>query len=349
MSIDTMKTTNMKRILLGLLCIKMGAAALAQQKPHYTQYILNQYVINPALSGIENYTDVKFSHRHQWQGFQDGPVTTYFTIHAPIGKKDFRTTATSYGVPGENPRGNNYWEDYTAAAPHHGVGLQVINDNTGPLSQFSAYVSYAYHLGLTPKTSLAAGFGAGISSLTINASKLNFGNSSVDPAVYTSGELRKLRPDLNVGLYLYSADYFIGLSAQQVIPQKIDFSNNAVRLTEGRTVPHVFATAGYRFLVGEDFNLIPSVMVKYIDPIPVQWELNAKLQYRDLAWAGLSYRHTDGIAGMIGLNVSNTFNISYAYDQTSSTLNRFSNGTHELMLGFILGNKYGDSCPRNVW
>ncbi|HEY0068276.1 MAG TPA: type IX secretion system membrane protein PorP/SprF [Flavisolibacter sp.] len=52
---------------------------------------------------------------------------------------------------------------------------------------------------------------------------------------------------------------------------------------------------------------------------------------------------------MVGLNVSNTFNISYAYDQTSSTLNRFSNGTHELMLGFILGNKYGDSCPRNVW
>ena len=127
--------TEMKRvnkILSFLFFVFMNVAADAQQKPHYTQYVLNQYIINPAITGIENYTDVKLSHRHQWVGFQDAPVTTYFTIHKPLGKQDDRTTATSFDMPGENPRGKSYWQDYTAAAPHHGIGMQVINEQPTP-------------------------------------------------------------------------------------------------------------------------------------------------------------------------------------------------------------------------
>lgn len=340
----------MKRvILLTMLTSVLGLQMMAQQKPHYTQYILNQYIVNPALSGIENYIDVKLSHRHQWVGIQDAPVTTYLSVQGPIGKKDFRTTATSFEIPGENPRGKRYWEEYTAPEPHHGVGMQVINDVTGPLSNFTAYATYAYHIGLSPRTSLAAGFGAGINRISLNADKLDADFVSVDPTVYSTGILSKTRLDMTAGVYLYSSDYFIGLSAAQIVPQKIDFSNGYIRPKEGKTVPHLFATAGYRFLVGYDFNFIPSVMVKYVQPLPVQVEVNGKLQYHDLAWVGASYRYKDGFAGMLGINLSNTFNIGYAYDYTTSRLNNFTKGTHEIMIGFLIGNKYPDNCPSNVW
>src|SRR5574343_438511 len=177
----------MKKVLLFSVCLWMSLQVSAQQKPHYTQYILNQYIINPAITGIENYTDIKASHRHQWVGLQDAPITTYFTIHGPIGKKDYRTSATSFRVPGENPRGKNYWQDYTAAEPHHGVGLQVINDRTGPLSRFAVYATYAYHIGISARTSLAAGFGAGFTNISLNTSKLDFIYVPVDPAVGNSG------------------------------------------------------------------------------------------------------------------------------------------------------------------
>lgn len=321
----------------------------AQQLPHYTQYILNQYILNPALTGIENYTDIKLSHRHQWVGLEGAPVTTYFTIQGPIGKKDYRTTATSFDVPGENPRGTAYWQNYTAAAPHHGLGLQIINDRAGPINEFSAMATYAYHIGISARTSLAMGFGAGITNLSLDASKLDFGNTVVDPAVYNNGLINTIKPAFNAGLYLYSGEYFVGISAQQIIPQKIDFSNNTVKKDDGKTVPHLFATAGYRFLISEDFNLIPSLMLKYVQPAPVQADINAKLQYRDLVWIGASVRTNDGFAGMVGLNVGNTFNIGYSYDYSSSHLNTISKGTHELMIGFIIGNKYDDGCPRNVW
>lgn len=340
-----------KNIFLVIVMVLGGMATLpvsAQQKPHYTQYILNQYIVNPALTGIENYTDLKVSHRHQWVGIQDAPITSYLSVHGPIGKSDYRKTATSFDLKGENPRGKRYWEEYTAPEPHHGIGLQVINDITGPLSNFSLYGTYAYHLALSARTSLSAGFGVGFNRISLNADKLDFGDVTADPAVFTSGILNKTRLDMMAGLYLYSADYFIGFSAQQVVPQKIDFSNGYIRPKEGRTVPHLFGTAGYRFSLGDNFNLIPSLMVKYVDPLPVQVEGNLKLQYLDRLWIGGSYRHKDGYAGMMGLNVSNIFHVGYSYDYTTSRLNNFSKGTHEVLLGFVIGG-YPDNCPRNVW
>lgn len=338
-----------KILLWGGLFFLCAGALRAQQQPQYTQYVINNYIINPALTGIENYTDVKISHRHQWVGLQDAPVTTYLTLHKPLGKQDDRTTATSFEIPGENPRGHNYWADYEAAKPHHGIGLKIINDHTGPLNRFAGYVSYAYHLGISPRTSIAAGFEAGVQNISLDRNKLDFGAANpIDPAVYNSGEINQLKPDFGAGIWVYSADYFIGVSAQQIIPQKIYFSDNKVQQA-GKLVPHLFATAGYRFALDDDFTLLPSVMLKYVQPTPSQVDVNTKLQYRDLVWIGASFRLDDGYAGMLGVNVSNTFNVSYAYDYTTSRLNTVSKGTHEIVLGFLIGNKYGDWCPRNVW
>lgn len=343
----------MKKIAIIALINVIAIAAVAQQKPHYTQYVLNQYIINPAISGIENYVDVKLSVRDQWVGLSGAPKTAYLTIHAPLGKKDYRTSATSYSIPGQNPRGQYYWENYTAAEPHHGIGLSVINDKTGSFNRFTSTVSYAYHIGLNPTTNLSAGFAAGISKVSIDRSKHDFdGNGDpIDPATGSavSGELFKIRPDLSAGLYLYSRDYFIGLAAQQVIPQKLQFADDASFSTKGKLIPHIFLNAGYRFLLTDDINAIPSLMVKYINGSSknnVQPEANLKLQYRDLFWVGGSYRYQDGYAGMIGLNVGNTFNVGYAYDFTTTNLNTVSRGTHELMIGFLLGNKYSEACPR---
>lgn len=327
----------------------------AQQKPHYTQYILNNYILNPALTGIENYTDIKISARDQWSGFSGAPRTLYLTAHGPIGKKDFKSTATSFDVPGENPRGTNYWENYRASDPHHGIGFNMVSDKTGNFNRFSMGISYAYHLGINANTNLAGGFSAGVNTTSLNADgKAYFGSNPSDPAVggVLAGELRKIKPDISVGLWLYGADYFIGASAQQVVPQKLSFVNDATFKPQGKLIPHLFLTAGYRFLLTEDINALPSVMVKYINGAfknNYQAELNLKLQYHDLLWLGASVRQFDGFAAMLGVNVGNVFNVGYSYDFTQTSLRTYSRGTHEIMVGFMIGNNYGDSCPRNVW
>lgn len=343
----------MKRTLLLFVAIVSIIQAEAQQRPHYTQYILNNYILNPALSGIENYTDVKMSVRDQWVGLKGAPRTTYFTIQGPIGKKDYRTSSTSYEVPGENPRGKYYWENYTAAEPHHGLGMMIVSDRTGSYNRLSASATYAYHLGLSPTMNLAGGFSAGITRVGIDKSKQDFSGAGdpYDPATGAaiSGEINRIRPDIGAGLWLYSKNFFIGLSAQQIIPQKIAFTDDGAYQKKGRLIPHTFLSGGYRFLVGEDFNVIPSIMLKYIQGSSTnnfQPELNVKMQYRDLMWLGGSYRYQDGYAGMIGMNVGNTFNVGYAYDFTTTNINTVSKGTHEIIVGFLIGNKYSGKCPR---
>jgi type IX secretion system PorP/SprF family membrane protein len=338
----------MKKIWSAGLLVCLASAGFGQQRPHYTQYVLNNFIINPAVAGIENYTDVKLSHRHQWVGIQDAPVTTYVTIHGSIGKDDTRTNPTSYTPNGENPRGNAYWEQYTSAKPHHGWGVTVINDRTGPLNRFSAYGTYAYHMGIGPSTSISGGISLGLTNNTLNTSKLLFDNP-IDPAVASSGTLNKLRPDMNAGIWLYSSNFFGGISVQQIIDQGLEFSENTLTVSDKKNYPHLFGTVGYRFGAGVDWNIIPSVVFRYVDPLPFGVDVSLKAQYLDRFWVGGAYRFEDGVSAMVGVNISNTFNIGYAYDYTTSPLQNFTKGTHEVVIGFLIGNRYGDLCPRNLW
>ncbi|NCI50056.1 type IX secretion system membrane protein PorP/SprF [Sediminibacterium roseum] len=338
-----------KTLLLVMGVFAVGAL-WAQQRPYYTQYIMNNYIINPAVAGIENYWDVKASHRMQWVGLQDAPVTTYITVHGPLKRDDYgRETATSFHAGGSNPRGEAYWQDYSSAEPHHGVGFTMLNDKTGPLSRFAAYGTYAYHVGLTSRTSLSLGVSAGITNMSLDASKLNFGSITVDPAVANSNIISRIKPDISAGLWLYSKDYFLGVAAQQIIPQNITFSDNTVSVQNGKLLPHLFVSAGYRMQLTDDISFLPSTLLRYISPLPLGIDLNAKFQYQDLLWAGASYRYQDGFAAMVGVNLNRSINIGYSYDVQTSTLNTVSKGTHEILIGFLLGNRFGDWCPRNLW
>ena len=89
-------------------------------------------------------------------------------------------------------------------------------------------------------------------------------------------------------------------------------------------------------------------MVKYLPNLPTQFDFNTKVQFRNFAWIGAGYRYKEGFNGLVGLNISNKVNLSYSYDYTTSRLNNYSKGSHELLVGFIIGNTY-ESCPRNVW
>lgn len=348
------KLKAMKKILLFTIigCLA-GLTAAAQAKPYYSQYILNNYILNPAITGIENYTDVKLSYRNQWAGITGAPVTTYLSIHGPLGKKDLRTSVTSYQVPGENPAGPKAWDEYAVSRPHHGIGLNVINDKAGYINRWSIAASYAYHIPLTSKTSVSAGLNAGISSVNLDRDKIVWGNLDPnDPAIgISNGEIKKIKPEIGAGLWLYSARYFLGVSVLNIIPGKAQFVTNDQYGSS--YTPNYFGTAGYKFALTNQITMLPSVMVQYWQPQLTSIHANLKIQYEDFLWIGGSYRFADlvgGYSGMIGLNISNTFNISYAYEHsTTSRLQTYTKGTHEVMLGFLLGNRYKETCPRCAW
>lgn len=344
----------MNKFKLFFAIVLCYGTAYAQQKPYYTQYILNNYILNPALSGIENYTDIKLSYRKQWTGIDGSPTTMYFSAQGALNKPDMRVASpTSFEVPGQSTGDGAYWNENEAPAPHHGIGIIAMNDKTGYISRSSVYGTYAYHKPLNTTTTLSLGFQLGVTNISLDRSKIVWGSLDPnDPAIgYDNGELKKLMPEVGAGLWLYSRNYFVGASVLNIVPGKAKFVSNDKYGTY--LVPHYFITGGVRAMISNSMSVLPSVMIQAISPEPVLIHANVKLQYEDLLWIGGSYRIKDdlgGLAIMAGLNVGNTFNVGYAYDMpTKGALKQYTQNTHEIIIGFIIGNKYGDSCPKNVW
>ncbi|MBE7175121.1 MAG: type IX secretion system membrane protein PorP/SprF [Mucilaginibacter polytrichastri] len=323
------------------------SAAIAQQRPQYTQYVFNNFLLNPAVAGIENYIDTKFAYRTQWTGLEGAPVTTYLSAHAPLGREFVRGDAAGMGSDGANPMNRSYTLNYRAAPPHHGIGFTAVMDKAGPLSQSNLNAVYAYHLGVTDRLNVSVGVSAGVSVISLNTGQLILENP-LDPAI-SNGNNNQLKPDVGMGIWAYAADYFVGVSVQQLLPQRLRFADNSA-YNQSKTVPHYFFTAGYKLFLGDDVSLLPSVLVKVVKPVPTTFDINAKLAFQDRFWIGGSYRNQDAFAAMAGFNISYLLNVGYSYDFTTSALNRVSNGTHEIVVGLTLNNRYRDACPqKRMW
>lgn len=336
----------MKRILLVLIAL-FGFVQLlsAQQKPQYTQYVFNNLLLNPAVTGIENYTDVKAGYRSQWTGLQGAPVTSYLTVDFPLGDNFIQGDATAMPAEGGvNPSSRLYTQNYMAAEPHHGLGFMLVSDVAGPITTTNIDMTYAYHLGLTDRLNLALGVAAGFNRISLNTSLITLENPN-DPAI-TNGTNAQWKPDVSTGIWLYSSNYYFGASVQQILPENLYFSTTH-SADQSKTVPQYFVTAGVKLFLDDDITLLPSFLIKEINPTPLTYDINAKLSFQDKFWLGGSYRHGDSFGVLAGLNISSFINIGYSYDITTSALNTVSNGTHEIVISLLLNNRYKVTCPQH--
>ena len=302
-----------------LLLVSLPTVAIAQQQPHYTMYMANNFVLNPAVAGMEDYTVLKLSARSQWTGITDAPKTLYATLNTPWRGRDGR-------------KGNL------------GVGGKVFVDQTGPILFSSAEFNGAYHLPLNETYRLSFGMGIGVNYRRVDFSKVQLEDPN-DP-IYGTDDLRHATPTASAGLWLYTDDLYVGISALNLLGDGFG-SPPAGKLTMAME-RHYFATAGYRFQFG-DFYLTPSAVLKVVRPAPVAYDINLKGQVADVFWAGISWRHRDGIAAMAGFFISSALNVSYAYDFINSDLRQHSLGSHEIILGINFNNQKGPKCPTIVW
>src|SRR5690606_2818 len=126
------KHTQMKKIYFTLLAASMAFLdANAQQDPHYTQYMYNMSVINPAYAGSKESLSGGLLYRKQWVEIEDAPTTATFFAHMPAGK-------------------------------NVGLGLSVISDRIGPVEENNIYGDFSYTLNLGGEHRLALGIKAGL-------------------------------------------------------------------------------------------------------------------------------------------------------------------------------------------
>ncbi|MDX5437246.1 MAG: type IX secretion system membrane protein PorP/SprF [Pontibacter sp.] len=336
-------------ILSILLCLSLNA--FSQQLPHFSQYMLNGYLVNPALAGSENYGDVRSGYRNQWAGIDGAPESYYITAHMPIGKMNLNTTATSVpyrGRTGSSALLQNYKKRETQQArPHHGVGLSVISDRAGALKRTDAGATYAYHLPLTKELKMSAGLSGGISMYRVDEQGLQLTDPN-DPT-FMGGNYNRVKPNITAGVLLYTKRFFIGTSSTQLFQDELStrFNDEESHLASSRA-HHTFM-GGYKLVVTPKFTVLPSVLVKYASPAPTSVDVNLKLMYYDKVWLGGSYRQNRTPVILGGVNVSNLLQVGYAYDVASNGMDRIGGGAHEVVLGILVNNRGKIFSPSDFW
>ncbi|HEY4195668.1 MAG TPA: type IX secretion system membrane protein PorP/SprF [Mucilaginibacter sp.] len=337
----------LKTYVILLICLAGVSVTHAQQKPQYTQYMLNNLLINPAVSGIENYIDIKAGYRSQWTGLEGAPVTSLLSFSAPLGHAFVGGDAAGM-IPGaDNPYSPEYRESYQAAGPHHGIGFNLVSDHIGYMQTNNFDASYAYHLGVSTNLNLALGVSAGMNNLALDVSKITLQNP--DDNLVRNLTNNPWKPDLGIGVWAYSADYYLGVSALQLLPQQLSLATTNAAKPQNKIYPNVFFTAGYKFYLSEDVAFVPSALVKELAPLPMSFDLNAKMAFGNRFWVGGSYRYQDSAAGLVGLNISSLINVSYSYDYTTSALHSLNVNTHEIMIALMLNNRGKVICPRRTF
>ncbi len=295
----------MKKLTL-LLSLFLGLNAISQQETILSQYTFDGIFLNPAYTGHNDYFSSTLIHRNQWTNFEGAPKTSLLGVYGPL--KDNKM----------------------------GVGLTMGHEVIGVTKKTDVHANYAYNLKLGSNSTLAFGIKGGISNFVSNDNSLVVWD---DGDTEFMGGRTMLLPSFGFGTYFNTDKFFAGLSIPTLLAKSNDL-NFGLDISKSSFLDrHYFLFTGYLFELNEDFKLKPSTLIKYVSHAPLQADINLQLSYKDMLWFGTSYRSGDALVTMIEFQTNLRFRVGYAYDITLSDIRRFSNGTHEIMLGYSFGDR----------
>ena len=299
-------------LLLPLLILACASMVFGQQQWQYSQYMNNNFLLNPAEGGTEKFTDIKLGFRTQWTGLSGSPYSMFLSGHHPINR---------------NREENSELKDFG----HHGVGGYISNDITGPTSRLSAYGSYSYHLPVSKTITASLGAFVGFKQYKVDENKLIWENNVPDATVH--GATTAYVPDASLGIWVYSNVWYAGVSTFQLFQNNIELGESTSTTEQTVLSRHHFATAGFKFHISTHWYVVPSVVVKGTQNVPAQFDLNGKLKYEDKYWFGASYRNKDAVVALIGCTIKDQWEIGYSYDFNISKLRAYHAGSHEILIG----------------
>ena len=307
----------MKRILFLTLSV-LSLGAIAQQLPEFSQYIYNDYLLNPAIAGTKDYAPVTVSARMQWVGFNNAPTMQIGSIHGGVTK-------------------------------NVGLGFTVSNVIAGPTSSTSAQFAYAYRIKLSEKTKLSFGVAPMIIQQSLQKDKMTLDEQNDITFNRISG--KTMIADVNAGVYLYGKKYFVSLSVPQLMENKVRMGD--ALFTEKLKRTYVLY-GGYDFDVEEKFVLTPSALIKAIEGgAPIQFDVNFKATYNKFIWLGLSYRSSasknfnEVAVASLGLMKYN-FVFGYAFDYSLANISTYSSGSHEVFLTYRISCKKKEAIAKET-
>jgi len=289
----------MKKIILslvGFLFLVTGTLH-AQQLPHYTQYMYNMNILNPAYAGSKGEQVISFGtlYRTQWYDMPGAPKTF---------------TANVHGAFNDN----------------NGIGLSFINDEYGTIGQNMITVDYSHTLDFG-NSKLAMGLKTGVNLFSNTLSDLYVVHPG-DPLF--ANDINDTWFTLGAGLFYYTDKYYLSLSVPNFMQNKF----NGGTPYKGTDEMHMYLAGGYVFNIGDNFKFKPHFLLFNNFGQKMQADLSLNMLFANRFDIGISHRWKDAIIGMFNIRLFDSFRIGYAYDRHVSDIRFYSPSSHEFFINY---------------
>jgi type IX secretion system PorP/SprF family membrane protein len=338
----------LKHIYWLLILLAFGGLSdsllLAQQLPVYSQYMMNGFLLNPAVAGHEGYTAINLTAREQWLGIKDAPGTYAVSYQTRLLKNSYISRSTSI----------RRRKRVMSRSGRVGYGVYAFTDMAGAFNRTGLQGTYTYHIPLD-RSQLSFGVSFTGYQFRINEDKMKL--LDVDDQLLLNTEKSAFIPDANFGVYYTDQNLYAGISAMQLFqtPLKLGADKDGPGF---RMVRHYFLIAGYRFELNRNLLMEPSFLFKTTEKFIAQIDVNVKMYFQENYWAGLSFRtggsysiveesfNGKGASAIImgGVRVDKYY-FGYAFDYTFNAIGARSLGSHEIMAAV----KFGDNARRYRW
>lgn len=305
--------THTKQLILSILFILVGYTSMAQQETQHSMYFFNPVLMNPAYAGSQEAIQVTGTVRDQWTGLKGAPKTQVLSIHSPLKTENI------------------------------GIGLTVLNDQLGVTKNTGVYADLAYSIKVNKRNNrLAFGLKAGMDFFRQDFSNLRV-NDNTDELYNNGFNYKKNLFNLGAGIYYYGKRHYLGIATPRMLKNKINVAAYQKALQEN----HYYFFGGIVVQLNPAINMRPSFIVKYVNNAPLSIEGNLSFLFYDKIWIGAMYRHKAAAGLNIMYNINQNLRIGYAYDYQLTSLQNYSQGSHEIMLSYDLRSKAkGFKSPR---
>ncbi len=294
-----------KSIIILFVFNNMITSLNAQQELQMSTYFFNQLYINPAYAGSQKSLVVNATIRDQWTSFKGAPKSQILSMHAPL-KKDLI-----------------------------GLGFSIINDKIGARSNKTVALDLSIGVKLNKKNHrLALGLKLGLDVYQTNFNNAKIQDNSED--TYLEGyNYTKVLPNVGAGLYYYGDRFYLGVSSPRILKNSFNLPSGQNALQEN----HFYFFGGCVIKLNSLVNMRPSVIIKYVNNAPLSIDANLSFLILDKVWIGAMYRYNSALGMNIIYNITERMSVGYAYDYGLNNIQKYSAGSHEIMLSYKFKSK----------
>lgn len=291
------KSSLIKGVIV-LVFTLISTISFAQQDPQYTHYMFNTLSVNPAYAGQRETLSIVGLHRSQWVGIDGAPQTQSLSAHTPLRNERI------------------------------GLGLNVVNDALGPASEtfLDANVSYTIPLN-ADDLKLSFGVKGGFHMFDTDWSKGRY--KDTDPAF--ENDINLVSPMVGAGLYMHTRKWYLGVAVPNFL--QTDHYDDYIESVATERM-HFYFIGGYVFNISETTELKPAFLLKGVSGAPLIADVSANLWIQKKLTLGLAWRWDDAVSALAGFQITPGMFVGYSYDMTTTGLNNYNSGTHELTLRF---------------